>query len=86
MSECEILPNIVNSVGLVFDILGVVILFFTVSVQGRSGGAGAAGERAAASRVGPVLVRAGAGLRPPVVRAAAPGDGAGSVVRCLAIP
>ena len=44
MSECEMLPNIVNSVGLVFDILGVVILFFTVSVQGRSGGAGAAGS------------------------------------------
>ena len=35
------------------------------------------GERAAASRPGPVLVRAGAGLRPPVLRAAAPGDGAG---------
>ena len=31
-----ILPNIVNSVGLVFDILGVVILFFTVSAQGWS--------------------------------------------------
>ena len=36
MSECEMLPNIVNSVGLVFDILGVVILFFTVSAQGWS--------------------------------------------------
>ena len=34
MSECEMLPNIVNSVRLVFDILGVVILFFTVSAQG----------------------------------------------------
>ena len=29
--------------------------------------------------MGPVLVRAGAGLRPPSVRAAAPGDGAGSL-------
>ena len=37
------------------------------------------GERAAASRPGPVLVSAGAGLRPPSVRAAAPGAGAGSV-------
>ena len=45
MSECEMLPNIVNSVGLVFDILGVVILFFTVSVQGRSGGAGTFANR-----------------------------------------
>ena len=35
------------------------------------------GERAAASRVGPVLVHAGAGLWPPTVRFAAPGDGAG---------
>ena len=35
--------------------------------------------RAAASRPAPVLVRAGAGLRPPVVCAAAPGAGAGSV-------
>ena len=33
-------------------------------VQGRSGCAGAAGMRAAASRPGPVLVRAGAWLRP----------------------
>ena len=31
--------------------------------------------RAAASRPAPVLVRAGAGLRPPVVCAAAPGHG-----------
>ena len=37
------------------------------------------GERAAAARVGPVLVRAGAGLWPPGVGAAAPGDGGGSV-------
>ena len=35
------------------------------------------GERAAASRPGPVLVHAGAGLRPPGVRAAALGDGPG---------
>ena len=34
---------------------------------------------AAASRVGPVLVRAGAGRRPPGVRAAVPGAGAGFV-------
>ena len=48
-------------------------------VQGRSCCAGAAGMRVAASRPGPVLVRAGAGRRPPIVRAAAPGDGAGTV-------
>ena len=35
------------------------------------------GEREAASRPGPVLVRAGVGRRPPGVRAAAPGAGAG---------
>ena len=33
----------------------------------------------AASRPGPVLVRAGDGRRPPGVGAAAPGDGGGSV-------
>ena len=36
------------------------------------------GERAAASRPGPVLVRDGDGLRPPSVRAAPPGAGAGA--------
>ena len=52
-----------------------------------SAGASRAGQDAPAPRGagggvtagGPVLVRAGAGLRPPGVRAAAPGAGAGSV-------
>ena len=48
-------------------------------VQGRSGGAGAAGSWRRRHGWGPVLVRAGDGRRPPSVRAAAPGDGAGSV-------
>ena len=48
-------------------------------VQGRSCCAGAAGLLAAASRVGPVLVREGDGLRPPGVGVAAPGEGVGSV-------
>ena len=48
-------------------------------VPGRSCCAGAAGMRAAASRPGPVLVRAGDGFRAPDVGATAPGAGAVSV-------